>query len=57
MSRLEMECCGDFDCFHFDVDMKNKWIWISDKTPKKFIERIREDFDREINGAALFSVA
>ncbi|WP_146129885.1 hypothetical protein [Flagellimonas meridianipacifica] len=57
MSRLEAECCGDFTCFHFDVDIKNQWIWISEKTPQDYIERIKEDFDIEINGSHLFSVA
>ncbi len=57
MSRLEAECCGDFTCFHFDVDLDNHWIYISEKTPKDFIERIKRDFDIEINGSKLFSVA
>ncbi|WP_222984837.1 hypothetical protein [Flagellimonas meishanensis] len=51
MDRLDAEFDGNFNCFHFDVDMKNRWVWISEKTPLKYIEHIKADFDREINGS------
>jgi hypothetical protein len=58
LSKLGGDFSGDFSCFHFDVDLKNRWVWISDKTPRNLIEKIRVDFDREINGGStLFSVA
>nr|WP_299345834.1 hypothetical protein [Allomuricauda sp.] len=57
MDRLDSECCGNFSCFHFDVDMKNQWVWISPKTPQDYTEKIKADFDREINGSPFFSVA
>lgn len=56
LSRLDNELYGDFSAFHFDVDIKNQWVWISEKTPHNYIDRIRDDFDREINGSALFSM-
>ncbi|MEM7485537.1 MAG: hypothetical protein AAF348_10045 [Bacteroidota bacterium] len=57
LSRLDSEQLDDFSCFHFDVDIKNQWVWISEKTPNDYIEKIKTDFDNEINGSALFSVA
>lgn len=57
LSKFDGDCCTDFSCFHFDLDMKNQWVWISDKTPADHIEKIRIDFDTEINGHELFSVA
>ncbi|MDT0608061.1 hypothetical protein [Croceitalea rosinachiae] len=55
MEHLEQECCGDFSCFHFDFDMNTKWVWISEKTPKNYLTKIRRDFDIEINGSQNFS--
>lgn len=57
LSRLDSECFGDFSSFHFDVDITNQWVWISEKTPQGYIDKIKTDFDNEINGSALFSVA
>ncbi|WP_036379563.1 hypothetical protein [Muricauda sp. MAR_2010_75] len=58
LKKLDGDFSGDFSCFHFDVDMKNHWVWISNKTPQRFIEKIKADFDQEINGGStLFSVA
>lgn len=51
MARLDEDCCGDFSCFHFDVDMVTKNIRISDKTPARYIHRISSDFEMEVNGA------
>ena len=55
MERLEQECHGDFSSFHFDVDVNTKWVWISEKTPKDYFERIKRDFDTYINGTQNFS--
>ena len=49
ISRLERECCGDFSCFHFDVDLNLQQITISDKTPIKLSKKIWGEFDHEIN--------
>jgi len=57
LSKFDGDCCADFSCFHFDVDMDNQWIWISNKTPAEHIKKISADFDAEINGRELFSVA
>lgn len=57
LSQFEEEHHIDFSSFHFDVDWKNQWVWISEKTPHHFIEKIKVDFDNEINGSHLFSVA
>lgn len=56
LSKLDSDCCGDFSCFHFDVDIENQQVRISEKTPKDYIEKIRSDFDREINGSSLFPI-
>ncbi|MEW2923155.1 MULTISPECIES: hypothetical protein [Flavobacteriaceae] len=58
LKKLDGDFSGDFSIFHFDVDVQNRWVWISNKTPQRFIEKIKSDFDREINGGStLFSVA
>lgn len=57
LTRVDGECCGDFSCYHFDVDVKRRWVWISEKTPKECIKKILPDFDTEINGASIPSVA
>jgi len=59
MSRLDAECCGNFSCFYFDVDLENKNVSISEKTPKNYIDQIRDDFEIEINGlrTSIFSAA
>ncbi|MEO1485869.1 MAG: hypothetical protein AAFU57_08985 [Bacteroidota bacterium] len=59
MSRLDAECCGNFSCFYFDVDLENKNVSISEKTPKDYIDQIRDDFEIEINGlrTSIFSAA
>ena len=57
LARIDGEDCGDLSCFHFDVDLDNKWVWIGKKTPKEYIEKVKDDFDNEINGSPLFSVA
>jgi hypothetical protein len=49
MARLEKECCGDFSCFHFDVDLVTNNIYISPSTPSHFARVIKSDFEREIN--------
>ncbi len=49
MSRLEPECCGDFSCFYFDVDLESGNITLSDQTPPEFLRLIGTDFDLEFN--------
>ncbi len=46
--RLDNECEGDFSSFYFDVDMIEKKITISDKTPERFRQLLLPDFDQEI---------
>ncbi|SHG89469.1 hypothetical protein [Flagellimonas flava] len=57
LSQFDGDHLLDFSNFYFDVDLKNEWIWISEQTPFDIIEKIKADFDREINGSRLFSVA
>ncbi|MDC6366707.1 MULTISPECIES: hypothetical protein [Flavobacteriaceae] len=57
LSKLDSECCGDFSCFHFDVDMDNQWVSISEKTPKEYIDKLQAEFHQAINGSPFFSVA
>ncbi len=49
MAHFENECCGDFSCFHFDVDLESQNISIARPTPLKFKRRIAAEFDRIIN--------
>ena len=49
MSRLEKECCGDFSCFYFDVDVENLHVSIARPTPLKYKRIIAREFEREIN--------
>ncbi|MDT0622309.1 hypothetical protein [Croceitalea vernalis] len=49
MEHLEQECCGDFSCFYFDVDMKTQRVLLSEKTPKNFFDKIKNEFDIQIN--------
>ncbi|NAS11057.1 hypothetical protein [Poritiphilus flavus] len=53
MARLEQECCGDFSCFYFDVNLETRQISIANKTPVRYTRRIAFDFDREINQQSL----
>ena len=59
MAHLEPESYENFRCFYFDVDMDNKRVSISEKTPKDYTDLIRDDFEIEINGlhTSLFSAA
>jgi len=52
MERFETECCGDFSCFHFDVDVDNKTVSISTKTPLRYRQIALRDFDFFVNGDA-----
>ena len=49
MTRLEQECCGDFSCFYFEVDVENLYVSIVRPTPLKYKRIIAREFDREIN--------
>ncbi len=55
LEHMDTECCGDLTCFHFDVDVLSKWVWIGEETPKGYADKIRADFDTEINGKLNFS--
>ena len=54
LERFENDCCGDFSCFHFDVDVLTKVVRISNKTPREFKLVAERDFDVWINGAGEF---
>lgn len=49
MDRLGMDCCEDFSCFHFEVDMVQREIRISDQTPERYTRLLCVDFQREIS--------
>jgi len=49
LDRLGYECCDDFNCFHFEIDMVRREIRISDKTPQEFAHLLCVDFNQEIS--------
>jgi len=48
ISRIDSECCTDFSCFHFDIDLSASRVTVSERTPYHFFKKIKSDFDREI---------
>ena len=48
MDTLGFDCCDDFSCFHFDVDMVRREIRISDKTPVEYSKLLSIGFRDEI---------
>ena len=50
MRKFEQECCGDFSCFYFEVDVNTQWVRIGRQTPEEYRKVIELDFDSEING-------
>ena len=50
MQKFEQECCGDFSCFYFEVDVNTQWVRVSRDTPEEYRKVIEPDFDAEING-------
>lgn len=48
MDTLGLDCCDDFSCFHFDVDMVRREIRISEKTPEQYSKQLRMRFREEI---------
>lgn len=57
LNKIDGENPLDFSCFHFDVDLSRKWVWISNKTPKEYIQQMLPDFDIAINGSNISTVA
>ncbi|MEM1257227.1 MAG: hypothetical protein AAGC45_10040 [Bacteroidota bacterium] len=55
LERMDVECCGDLTCFHFDVDVLSRWVWIGHETPRAYVDKIQADFDTEINDKLNFS--
>lgn len=51
MRKFESDCCGDFSCFHFDVDVNTQWVRVGRSTPERYRSVIAQDFDAEINGS------
>ena len=54
VNQVDAECDGDFSSFHFDVDLATNWVWISEKTPQHYLQKIKKAFDIEINNAQDF---
>lgn len=48
MDTLGFDCCDDFSCFHFDLDMVRREIRISERTPEKYSKILRTGFQDEI---------
>lgn len=48
MDHLGFECCDDFSCFHFEVDMPRREVRISEKTPEHYARLLRVNFREEI---------
>ncbi len=57
LDKFEIECCGDFSCFYFDVDMNTERVWVNSKTPEEFAHKLGADFDIIINGDKALSIA
>lgn len=48
LQRIDNECEGDFSSFHFNVDLVQKKITISDETPENYRAILLTDFEQEI---------
>ena len=48
MDRIGFDCCEDYSCFHFDIDLDRREVRISDKTPEKYTTVLSVEFAREI---------
>jgi hypothetical protein len=48
MDTLGFDCCDDFSCFHFELDMEKREIRISDQTPEEYSKLLRMGFHDEI---------
>ncbi len=57
LDRFENDCCGDFSCFHFDVEVATGNVSISRKTPWEFRRTAIRDFDLLINNTNPTKVA
>lgn len=53
MDRFDNELDGDFSCFHFEVDIFNKVVRITSKTPERYRLIALQDFDTCINDGRL----
>ncbi|MBU2947345.1 hypothetical protein [Zobellia uliginosa] len=51
IANFDMECCSDFSCFHFDVDLTSKRVTLSDDTPLQYLKKIKPIFDRKMEMA------
>ncbi|MEM8509610.1 MAG: hypothetical protein AAF717_17390 [Bacteroidota bacterium] len=49
LDRFETDCCGDFSCFYFDVEVATGIVRISRKTPWEFRRTAMKDFDLQFN--------
>ena len=49
MDTLDFDCCIDFSCFHFEVDMVRREIRISEKTPEEYSRLLRMGFHDQIS--------
>ena len=49
ISKFDFECCTDFSCFHFDIDVAKNTVSISPKTPVEYIEVMKDDFNFSIS--------
>ncbi|QLG46156.1 hypothetical protein [Costertonia aggregata] len=44
----DIDCCSDFSCFYFDIDVVCNRVTVSSPTPQKYLQIIKADFEREI---------
>lgn len=49
LERLENECAGDFSSFYFNVDMVQRKVTISEKTPEALRTKLLPDFESVIS--------
>ncbi|AYN68893.1 hypothetical protein D1013_16655 [Euzebyella marina] len=48
ISRIDPDCCFDFSCFHFDIDVVGRKIQLSKETPKQYYTLIEAEFPKKI---------
>ncbi len=51
IANFDMECCSDFSCFHFNVDLVSKKVTLSDDTPLLYLQQIKPDFNKKMEMA------
>ena len=46
IEKFDHDCCSDFSCFHFDVDLQRNLITLANSTPEQYRREIESDFNK-----------